>query len=92
MHSAEVFKKEGIDCLKIQFKRFANIRYEIQGNSVEIELVDEEIDIQRIQMIQGRFYENYKREFTDCLPNNPIEMSVSCYYYSLYSKSPKKPL
>jgi N-methylhydantoinase A len=37
-HSTEIFKKDGLDCSTIKFKRFANIRYENQGHSVEIQL------------------------------------------------------
>ena len=74
LYSINVFKKDGIDCSSIQFKRYVNIRYENQGHSVEIELPDGEIDAKQIKLIQERFYEDYKREFTYSLPNNPIEI------------------
>lgn len=75
----ETFTKEGFSKYQQQFKRFANIRYENQGHSIEIELPEGEIHEEKLKEIQKNFYSNYQREFTYILADNPVE--IVCFHF-----------
>ena len=67
------FKKEKLQKNKIQFQRFASLRYLGQDHSVEVPLPNGKYGKNELSKILSTFHNQYEKEFTYKL-DNPVEL------------------
>ena len=67
------FKKEKLQKNKIQFQRFASLRYLGQDHSVEVPLPNGKYGKNELNKILSTFHNQYEKEFTYRL-DNPVEL------------------
>ena len=67
------FKKEKLQKNKIQFQRFASLRYLGQDHSVEVPLPNGKYGKNELNKILSTFHNQYEKEFTYKL-DNPVEL------------------